>query len=684
VFRNNDLPGIMFGGAAQRLVHLYAVKPGTRAVILTANGEGYGVALDLIEAGIEVALICDLHAKREGDPLHEAVLARGVEVRYGEIVTEALPDASGLALGAVVVGPPAAAPAAGRRVDCDLVLTSVGFAQMGGAMRYDSALAGLRAILPGEPRTVDCAGAVNGVFDLDAAIADGHRAGWQAAYVSVGTNGPRPALPQYPAERGRNHAWPIASAARGRDFVDFDEDLQVHDLEDAVAAGYTDFDLVKRYSTVVMGPSQGRQSALNALRLVARANGRELDGLAITTQRPPVWPEPLGHLAGRPWHPVRVTPMHHLHLAQGAHMIPAGSWLRPGHYGPPGTAESASRREAHALRTRVGLIDVSTLGKIEVRGPDAAELLERFYTFRYRKQAVGKLRYVLMTDEAGIIADDGVAARFGEDFFYVSATTTGADVVYRQMLRWNAQWNLDVDLIHVTGAWAGINVAGPAARELLQPLVDVDLAAAAFAFQDCREARIDGVPARLMRVGFVGELGWEVHVPAHFGGVLWQRLLTAGAKLGVSAVGIEAQRLLRLEKGHIIVSQDTDGLTFPDEADMQWAVANEKPYFVGQRALAALARRGLTRKLVGFALPLGSAMPEECNLTMAGRDIVGRVTSVGCSAACGRIIGLAYVSPEQAAPGTVIDIKMTGRQRRLHAEVVPRPFYDPENLRQQL
>lgn len=374
-----------------------------------------------------------------------------------------------------------------------------------------------------------------------------------------------------------------------------------------------------------------------------------MTGARLTTQRPPILPEPIAHLAGRDRQPLRRTPMHDWHLAHGAHdadrQLASARVLRA----RPRAPALAAAREAAAVHQRVGLIDVSTLGKIEVRGPDAAQFLERIYTFRYARQPIGRLRYVLMTDEAGVIADDGIAARFADDFFYVTATTTGVDAVYRQMLRWQAQWQMEVDLIHVTSAWAAINVAGPSARALLTPLVDdVELAAAAFGFSECREGHVGGLPARLMRVGFVGELGWEVHVPAHHGDALWRELMARGQALGVAPVGIEAQRLLRLEKGHIIVSQDSDGLSDPGEVDMNWAVAAEKPFFVGQRAIEAMARRGLTRRLVGFRLPLGTPVPEECSLTLRGQDIVGRVTSVAFSDAVGHIIGLAYVAPDMA------------------------------------
>jgi sarcosine oxidase subunit alpha len=259
------------------------------------------------------------------------------------------------------------------------------------------------------------------------------------------------------------------------------------------------------------------------------------------------------------------------------------------------------------------------------------------------------------------------------------------DTVYRLMLQWNAQWRLDVDVANVTAAYAGINIAGPRSREVLAALChDVDLSAGALPYMGVRLGTVAGIPARLLRVGFVGELGYELHVPASQGEGLWDALLEAGAPFGIRPFGVEAQRVLRLEKGHIIVGQDTDGLTYPQEADMAWAIAGNKPYFMGGRSIAIQAARPLTRKLVGFTVDdVAAPVPEECHLTLKGSEIVGRVTSAVRSPALGRTIGLAYVAPEQAAPGAAFDIKVAGG-RIIQGKVVPLPFYDPENTRQEL
>ena len=483
----------------------------------------------------------------------------------------------------------------------------------------------------------------------------------------------------------RSHPWPIFPHASGKDFVDFDEDQTVGDLLNAMADGFDDPELVKRYTTTAMGPSQGRHSALNALRIVRRASPLGLEAVGVTTtQRPPFLPESFGHLAGRGFEPARLTAMHHQHLALGARMMAAGLWYRPAYYGPPDHRQAAIAAEVRAVREGVGMIDVSTLGGLEVRGPDAAELLERIYTFAYAKQPVGRTRYLLACDMTGAIIDDGVACRFADDWFYVTATTSGVDALYRSMLRWNAEWRLDVDVANVTAAYAGINVAGPLARQVLDRLHgDIDLSAAAFPYLACRLGTLAGIPVRMLRVGFVGELGYEIHCPASYGAALWDLLAEAGKPLGIRPFGVEAQRVLRLEKGHIIVGQDTDGLTFPHEAQMEWAVAGRKPFFVGQRAIRVQAARPLARKLVGFTLPTDAPLPEECCLVIRDGAIVGRVTSAARSAAAGAAIGLAYVHPDDSEAGKRFTIKLEDGST-VTATVATLPFYDPANARQEL
>jgi sarcosine oxidase subunit alpha len=310
-------------------------------------------------------------------------------------------------------------------------------------------------------------------------------------------------------------------------------------------------------------------------------------------------------------------------------------------------------------------------------------MLERMYTWAYKKQEIGRARYLLMTDMTGVITDDGVACRFHDDHFYVTATTSGVDGVYKEMLFWNAQWRLKIDVTNVTGAFCGVNIAGPKSRDVLAKLTDEDLSAEAFPYMNVRQTVVAGIPVRLLRVGFVGELGYEIHAPAHSGEALWDALMEASAEHGIKPFGVECQRLLRLEKGHIIVSQDTDGLTNPLEADMEWVLAKKRPFFVGKRSID-IQRDHLSRKLVGFEIPDHTApLPKECHLVIHNGDIAGRVTSCSWSPSLEKPIGLAYVPLDKAEPGNDFQVRVEGG-RMVDCKVVPIPFFDPDNKRQEL
>ncbi|MCX2888197.1 MULTISPECIES: 2Fe-2S iron-sulfur cluster-binding protein [Pseudomonas] len=689
VFRNNDLPGVMLTSAAQRLMKLYAVKPGERAVVLTGHDDGYLAALDLQEQGVAIAAVVDMRAAPADATLAAELKRRDIPVHLGSTVYEALHDAgmrhvSGVDIRPITgqgkVGPH------GLRLACDLLCMSAGYmpvyqllCQAGGKLAYDVnrdefAISNL-------PAGLDIAGSVNGRHALANVLADATR-GAAEAVAALGLEAP--AQPVFSAEPRVNFPWPIFPHPKGKDFVDFDEDLQVRDIVNATRSGYRDVQLVKRFSTVGMGPSQGRHSALPTARLVAHATGRSISETGVTTARPPFQAEKLAHVAGRAFDPYRQTPMHHRHLQAGAKMMPAGIWQRPAYYGKPEDRERCMQEEARHVREKVGLIDVSTLGGLDVRGPDAAELLERLYTFGFARLAIGRTRYALMTNEHGVVIDDGVCARLGEQHFYVSATTSGVDRIYQQMLKWNAQWRLDVDITNVTAALAAVNLAGPLSRQVLAKVCDdVDLSAEAFPYLGVRQGKVAGITARILRVGFVGELGYEIHVPARHAERLWDTLMQAGAGLGIRPFGVETQRLLRLEKGHVIISQDTDGMTHPAEIDMQWAIARKKPFFVGKRSIEILEAQPLKRKLVGFTLPKGSPQPLEGHLVLDGPDISGNVTSCEYSQTLGQIIGLAYAGAHQATPGMHIPIRVEGGVM-VNAKVVQLPFHDPDNLRQEL
>ncbi|WP_322981362.1 2Fe-2S iron-sulfur cluster-binding protein [Pseudomonas sp. C11] len=687
VFRNNDLPGVLLTSAAQRLIKLYAVKPGQRAVVLTGNDDGYLAALDLLDAGVEVAALVDMRERADEGSLATALQTRGVTCHAGSTVYEALGDKHLHAVDVRRISGQGKVADSSLRIDCDLLCMSAGYmpvyqllCQAGGKLAYDDASACFS--LSGLPSGLQVVGSVNGRNALDALLIDAAN-GALRALAGLGLEASQP-LRELPSEPRVNFPWPIFPHPKGKDFVDFDEDLQVRDIVNATRIGYRDVQLVKRFSTVGMGPSQGRHSALPTARLVAQATGRSVSETGVTTARPPFSPETLAQVAGRGFDPYRQTAMHARHLELGAKMMPAGIWQRPAYYGKPEEREACMQAEARQVREKVGLIDVSTLGGLDVRGPDAAELLNRLYTFAFAKQPVGRSRYALMTNEHGVVIDDGVCARFADEHFYVSATTSGVDRVYQQMLKWNAQWRLNVDITNVTAALAAVNLAGPDSRKVLAKLCgDVDLSAEGFPYLAVRLGTVAGIPARLLRVGFVGELGYEIHVPARYGEALWDALMEAGREFDIRPFGVETQRLLRLEKGHVIISQDTDGMTSPAEIDMSWAIARSKPFFVGKRSVEILEAQPPIRKLVGFTLPKGSSQPLEGHLVLKGPDISGNVTSCEYSQTLGQIIGLAYCAPDQATPGQRLPIRVEGGEM-VQATVVKLPFYDPESQRQEL
>ena len=691
VFRNNDLPGVVMCSALDRLTRLYGLIPSTPVAVLAGNDHAYRTALSSHDGGANVTAIIDLRDRCDDPALSEEAHARGITLFAGCTLYEAASSATGHALSKVTVhrfGSDGEAREKVATLECGVLAMSAGFmpayqlaCQAGAVLSYDDETAQFQ--LSKLPTGMHLAGSVDSVFSFAAVEASGRNAARQAVRnldVEVATDEDE----NITCNEQVNHPWPFVKHPKGREFVDFDEDLQIKDIVNATRMGYRDIQLVKRFSTVGMGPSQGRHSALPTARLVARATDRSVNETGVTTARPPLTPEPLGLLAGRRFHPLRRTPLHDRHLGLGAQMMPAGNWQRPAFYGPQEQRAAAIQAEVNAVRTEVGIIDVSTLGGIELRGPDAAEFMNRLYTFGFAKQPIGKTRYAVLTNELGVVADDGVAARIGENHYYVTATTSGVDRVYRDMLKWNAQWRLDVDIANVTSAFSAVNIAGPKSRDVLTALgCDISLEADDFPYLAYREATLAGVPARMMRVGFVGELGYELHVPSPYIGVLWDRLIEVGEGFGIRPFGVEAQRLLRLEKGHIIVGQDTDGMTQPDEVSLRWAIAKKKPFFVGAKSVEILSKAPLERKLVGFELGATAPQPKEGHLVIRDGDIVGSVTSCEYSPTLNKIIGLAYVHPADSTSGAELLIR-TDNAVHVHAHVADTPFYDPGNTRQGL
>ena len=690
VFENNDLPGVMLGSGALRLLRLDGVRPGQRAVVVAASDEGLALAGELSDAGIAVAAVADLRPAVPATlPAVQKLLEAGVPLLAAHTVTAA--RGTSRVIGATLAkldqhGDPV--PGSEIRIECDLIAVSAGFEvassllrQAGCTFNYDHTLDQLTLGEVGPD--VYGAGEVTGATALPILLAQGRLAGLRAA-LDLQPDAPGAAdrlaalereLAQLASDsasrqQGRN---PRAVARAGRkQFVCVCEDVTEKDVRRAIGEGFDHVETLKRYSTFAMGPCQGKMCSLATLALTARETGQSIDAVGTTTARPPYHPVALGALAGPDHEPVKVTSIHQRHIALGAELMDTGEWKRPRSY-------ASELDEVRGVRESVGIIDVGTLGKLDVRGKDAVKLLEKVYTNRVADLRVGRVRYGVMCDDSGIILDDGTLARLAGDHFFLTTTSTGASAIEEWLTWWAAGTGLCVHVTNVTAGFAAINLAGPRARDVLAKLTTQDLSSRALPYLATRQFEVAGVPTLCLRIGFVGEIGYELHCPAEDGEHLWNALLVAGKGHDIVPFGVEAQRVLRLEKGHIIVTQDTDALSNPLEADMAWAVKLDKPDFVGRPMLQRVQAEGLRNKLIGYEMVEPSMVPEEGCQVIAGGRPAGRVSSSRFSPTLQKSIGMAWVPIDVASPGSLLSIRWN--ERDVPARVVTLPFYDPEGAR---
>jgi sarcosine oxidase subunit alpha len=684
VFGGNDRPGVMLAGAARSFVNRWAVKPGTRAVLFTADDAGYGAAHDLARAGIEIAAVAELRDAPGCDIAGLPVRPRSVVVGTSGRLHVRAAELRSLEGGAT------------ERVACDLLLMAGGwtpslhlFSQSRGKLEFDGER---QVFLPGAPAQDQiCAGACRGLAGLAACLADGYAAGARAAGLSGVQPSPRVEGEVIP--RGGFHG-AVPGTPRGKAFVDFQNDVTASDIALAVREGFRSIEHVKRYTTAGMATDQGKTSNMNALALAADALGQPMPVVGLTTFRMPYTPVTFGtfagHARGALLDPVRRTPMHPWAAANGAVFEDVGQWKRAHHFAGPGeTGADAVARECRAARGAVGLFDASTLGKIEVVGPDAAAFLDRIYINALGGLAPGRCRYGLMLNEAGFVMDDGIVARLSADRFQLTTTTTGVGHVLAHMEDFLQTEFTDLCcwLTQVTDQWAVIAIQGPRSRSVLAPLVDgIDLSPEALPHMSVREGRIRGIPARLFRVSFTGELGFEINVPAGHGPDVWDALRESGEGHGMMPYGTEAMHVMRAEKGYIIVGRETDGTVTPDDLGLGWMIGRGKRDFIGKRSLARpdLVATG-RMQLVGLLTEEPSIVLEEGAQLVAerasapGTPSIGHVTSSYWSPVLGRSIALALVADGRAR---MHELLFVPTPRGLVSALVSSPvFYDPEGIR---
>ncbi|MGH8434198.1 MAG: sarcosine oxidase subunit alpha [Pseudomonas sp.] len=706
VYGNNDVPGNMLAGAVSAYVRRYGVAPGKQLVLSTTNDYAYRVALDWLEAGLKVVAIADARPNPRGAWVEEA-RAKGLRVLTGSAVIETRGSKRVSAARVAAIDPQAhKVTSPGEWLECDLVATSGGYSPV---VHLASHLGGkptwredILAFVPGEGfQQRLCAGALNGVFALGEVLADGFEAGVKAA----GDAGFAPVSGELPKVFGRHEEAGLAlfqvphekPTARGpKQFVDLQNDVTAAGIELATREGFESVEHVKRYTALGFGTDQGKLGNINGLAIAARSLGISIPQMGTTMFRPNYTPVTFGAVAGRNcgalFDPVRYTALHHWHLKNGAEFEDVGQWKRPWYFPKHGEdLHAAVGRECQAVRDSVGILDASTLGKIDIQGPDAREFLNRVYTNAWTKLDVGKARYGLMCKEDGMVFDDGVTACLADNHFLMTTTTGGAARVMQWLeIYHQTEWpDLKVYFTSVTDHWATMTLSGPNSRKLLAEVTDIDLDKDGFPFMTWKEGLVGGVPARVFRISFTGELSYEVNVQADYAMGVLEKIVEAGKKYNLTPYGTETMHVLRAEKGFIIVGQDTDGSVTPDDLNMGWCVGRSKAFsWIGWRGMNREdCLKDNRKQLVGLK-PVDPqvVLPEGAQLVFDSQQqipmaMVGHVTSSYYSTSLGYSFALALVKGGLKRLGEKVFAPLVDG-RMIEAEIVSSVFFDPKGDQQ--
>ncbi|MEJ8474518.1 sarcosine oxidase subunit alpha family protein [Roseibium algae] len=701
VFPENDRPGILTANAGRTYLNRYGVKVGQKVVVATACDTAWQSAFDLADAGVEVAAIADTRSDVP-DALLAKAEAKGLRVETSCSVTGTTgrKRVSNAFLGRIT---PSGSVTSAGEIACDALLMSGGwtptvslYSQSRGKVIWDETAG---AFLPGEhAQSERSAGAARGLYGLNATLADGYAAGETASKSATGKSAKTTYAVASGADMGTGGTLGALPhdriASRVKAFVDYQNDVTAKDIKLAVREGMHSIEHIKRYTTTGMATDQGRLSNMNALAVAAKELGKPLPQVGLTTFRQPFTPTTFGTFAGPSrgdfFDPVRKTPSHQWATDRDAAFEDVGQWKRAWYFPKPGEdMHAAVARECKIVRDKLGLFDGSTLGKIEVVGADAAEFLERMYTNPWKKLGVGRCRYGLMLNEAGFIIDDGVVGRIAEDRFHVTTTTGGAAHVFATMEDYlQTEWpDLDVWITSTTEQYAVTAVQGPLARKAIEPFVEgIDLSPEAFPHMSVATGTFCGVPCRLFRISFTGEVGFEINVPRRHGEMVWKTLAHEVEKLGGTPYGTETMHVLRADKGYIIVGQETDGTVTPGDVGMTWAIGKKKLDFVGKRGMMRpdLVADG-RKQLVGLLTTDPNVVLEEgAQITTSdspaiGTSADGHVTSAYHSPAMGRSIALALVKNGHALEGKTLHVPMPDGS--IPVTVTGPVFFDPKGER---
>ena len=687
VFADNDRPGVMLANAVDTYVNRYGVLPGNDIVVFTNNDSAYATAVNTSNHGATVTVV-DTRSQIAA-ALEEKLISKNIRLFKGHAISS-VQGAKGVTSVRVMELAPGGKSLQGQawEIDCTVVANSGGWtpsvhmlSQSGGKLRYDNNIEGFvpdtsnaKAINPNQS-----VGACNGRFDTQGCLQEGASAGVTAA-VNAGFESKEPPVLPATDEDGMGEISPLwlvptvhpVGEGPAKHFHDFQNDVTAADIQLAAREGFESVEHLKRYTTTGMATDQGKTSNLNALAIMAEIRGAQIPEVGTTTFRPPFTPLTLGAVGGQESRDLfiqeRKTAMHASHVANGAVFEDVGDWKRAWYF-PRGDEDmhAAVQRETLAVRQSVGMLDASTLGKIDIQGEDAAEFLEMIYTNNWKKLAVGSCRYGLMLNEHGMIFDDGVTTRLSENHFHMTTTTGGAARVLNWLEEWlQTEWpNMNVFCTSVTEQWAVAAINGPNARALLESISDIATSRDDFPFMTMREGTVAGIPARVYRISFTGELAYEINVPARYGRQLWDKLQEAGKSFDLCLYGTETMHVLRAEKGFIIVGQDTDGTVTPTDMDMDWIVSKTKSDFLGKRSFARsdTARDGrpqfvgLLTKDPAVVLPEGAHIVAEVKAAPPMQTI-GHVTSSYMSPNLERSIALGVLQNGLKRKGDTVSLRL--------------------------
>ena len=706
IFANNDRPGIMLASAVSTYANRYAVKPGKQAVVFTNNDSAYQAALDLKAVGVEIVAVVDVRTDSASE-IANTVRSAGIQVINGSLVVDTTGRKRLRSVQVMRLSADGSSVSGNvKSLGCDLLAISGGWspvvhlnAQSGAKPVWDDAEA---MFLPGtSTQSQFSAGAANGRLDLAGCLEEGTEAGNNAA-AACGFDGTMQASS---ADTVDSEAilplWTAPSPyTRGRGpkaFVDMQNDVGAADIQLAVREGFQSVEHVKRYTAMGFGTDQGKLGNINGMAILAETMRQSIAATGTTTYRPNYTPISFGAFAGpnlgdRLFDPVRKTAMHAWHEENGAKFEDVGQWKRPWYYPKAGEdLHAAVNRECLAVRASVGILDASTLGKIEIKGPDAAKFLEMIYTNNWMKLENGKGRYGFMLGEDGMVMDDGVTIRIAEDHFFMHTTTGGAAGVLAWMERWlQTEWpEMEVFLTSVTDHWATAAVVGPKSRDVVAAVCEgIDFSAAAFPFMASKTGTIGDIECRVNRISFSGELAYEVNIAANHGRFMWEQLMQAGEQFDITPYGTETMHVLRAEKGYIIVGQDTDGSVTVEDLGLGWALSKTKVDFIGKRSLSRPDTVRKDRKqLVGLVtedpqtvIPEGAQLVNDPKAPMPV-PMAGHVSSSYFSACCGHSIALALVKGGHHRMGETVYAPLSNG-RVIKAEITDPVFYDKQGAQQ--